>query len=853
VSSRENARRFHFIREIASGGFGTVFLTKVMHADGFSRLVAVKLLKAQWSETEEVARRMRDEARLLGLLRHRNIVDVIDLTSIDGRSAVVMEYLEAVDLRAVTQELAQTGGRLPVKAALEVIAAVAGALDAAYNRPPIPGEKPLRVIHRDIKPSNVMVDETGLVKVLDFGVARSELENRESHTQELQFGSVDYMAPERLFFEPETPASDVYSLGATLFEILGLEKLGKARGRPDKHAAFVNDRLSFLRGCVVVPPTALAELGRLIEASLSFNHEERPTAAAFQQRARALSRLVDDEDLTSWAERVIPPLVARAQRESGPPSPLADTVVTEDVSGLPPEETEAPVPPDRGAVQGAALQRGALAELDDSEVFVPTPATGAPSPRAGALAGWDEPATGPAAVRAPRRDPERPLPAAPTAPGPADPADPFAMSELPRKKKPVSPVDSALPVADGPLPPLPAPPGVTLRPLAIRSRVKAKAAPAPVVLPAAPMFSSATIVPADDLDLSGDGPPTGAPAGRASAPLPPMPAPPSGAGRSVALQPPPGARPPPPPAAAAATLAEEFDQDDFAATVAIVVEPVRPPARGGSLLPGDDGDVESTVPMVDEAPVPPLPLGRKAQLVQVTEEAPEPPRPAPRSAAPAPAAGAPPGSPARAASAPAASAAASPPPDRAKPAAGKPPGKPKARGPGLFAVVAGLGCFGLVAVGGVGFGYAWLHLDALQAAISGATGGALAGPDGAGTAAGPAGELADEGEPSAGLDAGADGAAPGEGAGGDGAAAAGPGDGQARFRSAAADTKRVKVVCGDVRGEGASEVVIAAAEGAKCTVTAVLTDRSRLTATVAAAGPGDWVCFDGGAEACARP
>ena len=146
VNGRESARRFHFLREVASGGFGSVYLCKVVHADGFSRLAAVKLLKAQWTDNEEVVHRMRDEARLLGLLRHRHIVDVMDLTSIDGRTAIVMEYLEAVDFRTVSRELTEPGSRIPVRAALEAMAAVAGALDAAYNRPPIPGEKPLRVI-----------------------------------------------------------------------------------------------------------------------------------------------------------------------------------------------------------------------------------------------------------------------------------------------------------------------------------------------------------------------------------------------------------------------------------------------------------------------------------------------------------------------------------------------------------------------------------------------------------------------------------------------------------------------------------------------------------------------------------
>ncbi len=400
MSSRETARRFHFIREIASGGFGSVYLAKVMHADGFSRLVAIKLLKAQWSDNDDVTRRIRDEARLLGLLRHRNIVDVIDLTSIDHRAAVVMEYLEAVDFRAVANAIQDSGGKMPVRAAVEAVACVASALDAAYNRPPIPGDKPLRVIHRDIKPSNIMVDETGMVKVLDFGVARSEIENRESHTQELQFGSLDYMAPERLFFEPETPASDVYSLGATLYEILALDKLGKAKGRPEKHAAFLDDRLNALQKLLGLEGEAWTVLRGLLRESLDFAHEKRPSAADLFQRARSLSRLVNDDDLGQWAERVIPPLVKAAQEAPREPNPLADVVLPEDsvaLTKLSAADIDALVQtgirnlgtpvqsimPQLAPSMGDQLRRGALAELEDSIArgFAPAPHTGAPSGR----------------------------------------------------------------------------------------------------------------------------------------------------------------------------------------------------------------------------------------------------------------------------------------------------------------------------------------------------------------------------------------------------------------------------------------------------------------------------------------
>ena len=157
-----------------------------------------------------------------------NIVDVLDLTSIGGRVAVIMEYLEGADLRFVLRYLEQQDDRLTVRSVLEIGSAVASALDAAYNRPPFAGEKPLRVIHRDIKPNNIMLDDMGMAKVLDFGVARSELDSRESQTQELQFGSLEYMAPERLFFEPKHLLQTSTHWGATLFELCYVAEVGKA-------------------------------------------------------------------------------------------------------------------------------------------------------------------------------------------------------------------------------------------------------------------------------------------------------------------------------------------------------------------------------------------------------------------------------------------------------------------------------------------------------------------------------------------------------------------------------------------------------------------------------------------------
>ncbi|MCB9745705.1 MAG: serine/threonine protein kinase [Alphaproteobacteria bacterium] len=421
MSTREQSRRFHFLREIASGGFGSVYLTKVMHSDGFSRLVAVKLLHRRWSENEEIARRMRDEARLLGWLRHRNIVDVFDLTSIDGRAAVVMEYLEAIDLKQIIQHAAEEGESIPARPALEIMARVASALDAAYNRPPYPGEKPLRVIHRDIKPSNIMVDEAGTVKVLDFGVARADFDSRESHTRELQFGSVDYMPPERLFFEPETPASDVYSLAATIYEFLVLEKLGKARGRPQKHERFLADRMSYLRAASTAGAMSSA-VEQLLGECLAYEHAERPPAAEVAQRATQLARKIEGPDLREWTEEVLPAQIQAWQGRDLAPNPLTDKVLNEDRVSLEDRgpvaaETPAPVEEEpevpRSDPRWEALRQAALDELRPPSIPNPA-ASAAPAPSPVAEAPPPPPSL-------PAPQPSMDFPDAPPPPPPAPP------------------------------------------------------------------------------------------------------------------------------------------------------------------------------------------------------------------------------------------------------------------------------------------------------------------------------------------------------------------------------------------------------------------------------------------------
>jgi serine/threonine protein kinase len=322
-------RRFRIIKEIAEGGFGKVFLAEQISSDGFSRIVAVKLLHAKWSSHDEVVQRTRDEARLLGLIRHQHIVKVEDLTSIDGKCAIVMEYLEGVDLKWMMQFLKDRNEVFPRAALFEIILAVASALDAAYNSTPLQGGDPLKVIHRDIKPSNIFVTVAGGVKVLDFGTARANFAEREAKTQALAFGSQGYMAPERMLGEEDTPAADIFSLGITLYELLTLESFGRIPPRPNKFQKKIDERVATVK--LEGEPGWVESVRDALRVMLSYHPTERPTAAQLVELMEILAQDAKDTGLRRYCRTT----VAEAKAALPDPEvqdPLAGSIVDEDAS-----------------------------------------------------------------------------------------------------------------------------------------------------------------------------------------------------------------------------------------------------------------------------------------------------------------------------------------------------------------------------------------------------------------------------------------------------------------------------------------------------------------------------------------
>jgi serine/threonine-protein kinase len=198
------ADRYELEELVGSGGMSTVFRARDLQLD---RLVAIKILHERYVEDPEYVERFRREARAVAKLSHPNIVTVIDRGDDGGRQYIVFEHVEGENLK----ELVTRTGPMSPRRALELVIPVADGLAFAHEH---------GLVHRDVKPQNVLLSSEGEVKVTDFGIARSlDVEHGVTQTGTV-LGTSEYLAPEQASGEPVSPATDEYSLGVVLWELL---------------------------------------------------------------------------------------------------------------------------------------------------------------------------------------------------------------------------------------------------------------------------------------------------------------------------------------------------------------------------------------------------------------------------------------------------------------------------------------------------------------------------------------------------------------------------------------------------------------------------------------------------------
>ena len=205
--------RYRLLNSLGMGGMAVVYKAQDL---SLGRLVAVKILRDELTHDAEFLVRFQQEARAAANLAHPNIVTVHDYGNDGGRYYIVMEYVEGKDLKTLIKAEAPFKVERAVELAIQICAGVGYAHRAG-------------LVHCDIKPQNILVTADGRVKITDFGIARALTPVHPGEITEVVWGSPQYYSPEQAAGEAPTPASDVYSIGVVMFEMLA--------GRPPFMAA----------------------------------------------------------------------------------------------------------------------------------------------------------------------------------------------------------------------------------------------------------------------------------------------------------------------------------------------------------------------------------------------------------------------------------------------------------------------------------------------------------------------------------------------------------------------------------------------------------------------------------------
>jgi eukaryotic-like serine/threonine-protein kinase len=214
--------QFRKLFELARGGMGRIDLVSAREGT-FLRLHAVKRLHLPGRDDPEFREMFLDEARIAGLIRHANVVSVLDVDEDEDGPFLVMDYVEGVSLKNVIVRHHKSKEPIPIQLCARISSQIAQGLHAAHELT-TPDGKPLELVHRDVSPQNVIVGFDGVVRVTDFGVAKAVGRSTRTDAGVLK-GKHGYFSPEQLRFEEPDRRSDLFALGVILYEMLTTRRL----------------------------------------------------------------------------------------------------------------------------------------------------------------------------------------------------------------------------------------------------------------------------------------------------------------------------------------------------------------------------------------------------------------------------------------------------------------------------------------------------------------------------------------------------------------------------------------------------------------------------------------------------
>ena len=219
--------KYYLLKKLAAGGMGEIFLARQQGPAGFEKILVVKKVLAHLTENKEFVELFLGEARLAARMNHRNIVQVFELGEHQGSYFIAMEYVAGRTLREVIDAAARKKEKLPAEICRSIAEQICDGASYAHNLTDVSG-RALNIIHRDLNPQNVLISYTGDVKIIDFGIAKSDISTVKTEAGMIK-GKFVYMSPEQSLAKRLDKRSDIFAIGISLYEMLtGINPFQKA-------------------------------------------------------------------------------------------------------------------------------------------------------------------------------------------------------------------------------------------------------------------------------------------------------------------------------------------------------------------------------------------------------------------------------------------------------------------------------------------------------------------------------------------------------------------------------------------------------------------------------------------------
>jgi serine/threonine-protein kinase len=305
--------RYELLCPLAQGGMASIWLARLQGKHGFEKLVAIKTILPHFAADARFRQMFLDEARIASRIEHANVAQILDLGEQHDILYLVMEWVEGDALSKLSRAVEKDGQLVPLGILLRILADTCAGLHAAHELCDAMGH-PLSVVHRDVSPQNILVNTRGVVKVIDFGVAKARDRHAEETSSGILKGKIQYMAPEQATGKAVDRRADVWAIGAILYRMLS----GRAPFEAENQLATLHLLTSGMSP-PPLPPNVPKPVAAVVRRALTHDVQGRYATAAELQVAldaamRATQNVTRASDVAAYVgERLAPRALARKE------------------------------------------------------------------------------------------------------------------------------------------------------------------------------------------------------------------------------------------------------------------------------------------------------------------------------------------------------------------------------------------------------------------------------------------------------------------------------------------------------------------------------------------------------------